>query len=91
MNKGHRARRGKTPKRRFYRIVPAEDGLVDIWLTPGDAVMVFNRKPGGYDYHVRVLAVRGIDPEDPQWGGDLEGHIRRHYSEWTASAEEIEI
>lgn len=46
---------------------------------------------GLIDYNIRVKAVQGIDPNDPQWGGDLEEHIRRNYSKWLESAEEIEI
>ena len=73
----------------FYRIVQNEDGTVDVWLTPGVAVPVLRSER--MDYHIRLLAVRGIDPDDPQWGGDLEGHIRRNYDKWILSAEEVEI
>jgi len=75
----------------FYRISRREDGLVDIWLTPGKPVMFYNKGTGQYDYNIRVLAVRGINPKDPQWDGDLEEHIRRNYYAWIRSAEEIEI
>ena len=75
----------------FYRIVQRGDGLVDVWLTPGEAVPVFDDLSGRYDYNIRVLAIQGIDPKDPAWRGDLEGHIREHYSWWIASAEEVEI
>ena len=77
--------------RLFYRIIPARDGLVDIWLTPGDPVLLFDNLTGRIDYNFRILAVRGINPEDPQYGGDLEEHIRRNYYAWIMSAEEIEI
>lgn len=77
--------------RPFYRIIPARDGLVDIWLTPGDPVPMFDGLTGIYDYNIRVMAVRGINPDDPQWDGSLEEHIRRHYDAWIRSAEVIEI
>ena len=77
--------------RLFYRIIPARDGLVDIWLTPGDPVPLLDNLTGRIDYNFRILAVRGINPEDPQYGGDLEEHIRRNYYAWIMSAEEIEI
>lgn len=77
--------------RPFYRIVPAYGGLVDIWLTPGNPVPLFDNLTGRIDYNFRILAVRGIDPDDPQWGGELEEHIRRNYAAWVESAEEIEI
>lgn len=77
--------------RPFYRIIPARDGLVDIWLTPGTAVPILDDLTGRTDYGFRLLAVRGIDPEDPGWGGDLEEHIRRNYEAWIESAEEVEI
>jgi len=75
---------------RFYRIIPRADGLVDVWLTPGEPVP-FTETNGRLDFRFRILAVCGIDPEDPQWGGDLEGHIREHYQDWVESAETIEI
>lgn len=77
--------------RLFYRIIPARDGLVDIWLTPGTAVPMLDDLTGRIDYGFRLLAVLGIDPDDPQWGGELEEHIRRNYAAWVESAEEIEI
>lgn len=77
--------------RPFYRIVPAYGGLVDIWLTPGNPVPMFDNLTGRIDYNFRILAVQGINPEDPQYGGDLEEHIRRNYYAWIMSAEEIEI
>ena len=76
--------------KKFYRIITRGDGLADIWLTPGDPAP-FVETNGRVDFRFRILAVRGIDPEDLQWGGDLEGHIRAHYQAWVESAEEIEI
>ena len=74
----------------FYRIVPSDGGLVDVYLTPAEAVP-YNDRDGRVDFRFRLLAVRGVNPADPQWGGDLEGHIRQHYAAWLESAEEIEI
>lgn len=73
--------------RHFYRIVEREDGLVDVLLTPGEAVPAYDDLTGRMDYDIRVLSVRGIDPDDPQWGGSLEEHIRMHYGDWLESAE----
>ena len=72
-----------------YRIHRRADGLADVWLTPGKAMPVW--PDGRMDFVFQVLAVEGIDPEDPQWGGNLEEHIRRHYTDWVKSAEVIEI
>ena len=77
--------------RPFYRIVPTWDGKVDIWLTPGEAVPMTDDLTGRIDYNFRVLAVRGIDPTDPQWEGNLEENIRRNYYKWLESAEEVEL
>lgn len=90
------SRRKKGPSvtsrgRPFYRITPTHDGLVDVWLTPGEAVPMLDDLTGRTDFNIRVLAVCGIDPEDPQYGGNLEEHIRRHYDAWVQSAEVIEI
>ena len=74
----------------FYRIAQRGDGLVDVWLTPGEAEP-FWKMDGRMDFRFRLLAVRGVDPADPQWGGDLEGHIRQYYAAWLESAEMIEI
>lgn len=76
---------------KFYRIKPRADGLVDVWLTPGEAVPAYDNLTGRYDYNIRILMVTGIDPADPIFQGDMEGHIREHYSWWLASAEEVEI
>lgn len=75
----------------YYRFEPRGDGLVDIWLTPGEAVPACEDLTGRMGFGIRLLAVRGIDPMDPQWGGSLEAHVRAHYYEWLASAEEVEI
>lgn len=75
----------------FYRITERGDGLVDVWLTPGEIVPIMDDLTGRVDYGIRVRVVHGIDPEDPQWCGDLEENIRRHYAAWLESAEETEI
>lgn len=75
----------------FYRVTERGDGLVDVWLTPGEVVPIMDDLTGRVDYGIRVRVVHGIDPEDPQWSGDLEEHIRRHYAAWLESAEETEI
>lgn len=74
----------------FYTISERSDGLVDVWLEPGKAVARYELN-GRMEFDVRTLAVCGVDPKDPQWGGDLEDHIRRHYAAWVASAEMIII
>ena len=75
----------------FYEIAERGDGLVDVVLTPGEVVPMLDDLTGRTDYGIRLMAVRGINPEDPQWQGNLEEHIRRHYAAWLESAEEIEI
>ena len=42
--------------RPFYRIVPAHNGLVDIWLTPGEAVPLYDNLTGRFDYNFKILA-----------------------------------
>lgn len=75
----------------FYEIAERGDGLVDVVLTPGEVVPMRDDLTGRTDYGIRLMAVRGINPEDPQWQGNLEEHIRRHYAAWLESTEEIEI
>lgn len=77
--------------RPFYRIVENDYGLVDVWLSPGEAVYLTDTLTGLMDYNIRALAVTGIDPKDPQWGGDLEEHVRRNYSAWCESAKVVEF
>lgn len=85
----------KTDKTRaicdFYRVTERVDGLVDVWLTPVEVTPMRDDLTGRTDYGVRLRAVHGVDPEDPAWGGSLEGHIREHYAAWLESAEEVEI
>lgn len=73
----------------FYRFEPRSDGLVDILLTPGEPVP-FWKLDGRMDFRIRTLVARGIDPRDPQWGGNLEAHVREHYAAWLEMAEEVE-
>ena len=75
----------------YYKVTERNDGLVDVWLTPGEVVAMRDDLTGRTDYGIRLLAVHGVNPEDPQWGGNLEEHIRRHYAAWLESAEETEI
>lgn len=83
--------RRNTPLNCFYRIVNSCNGLVDVYLTPGEPVPMYDNLTGRIDFNIRLLAVRGINPADPQWNGDLDEHIRRHYAAWLESAEMIEI
>lgn len=73
----------------FYRIEQRGDGLVDVWLTPGRPQTYL--KKGRTLFRICLRAVRGIHPDDPQWGGNLEEHIRRNYRAWLESAEVITI
>lgn len=86
-----RAENDRRELNQFYRIVSADDGLVDVYLTPGEVVPMYDNLSGRMDYGIKLLAVCGIDPDDPQWEGSLEEHIRRHYAGWLSSAKEIEI
>lgn len=72
-----------------FWIEPRRDGLVDVVLGHGRAVP-FCKLDGRVDFRIRSMIVRGVDPLDPRWGGDLDGHIRLHFPEWMAAAEEIE-
>lgn len=72
-----------------WQVVPRGDGLVDVWLAAGDPEPYF-KLDGRVEFRLRMLGVRGVDPEDPRYGGDLERHVREHYSEWLAGAEWID-
>lgn len=70
--------------KRFYRIDPQKDGIVDIYLVPeateyGDAT-------DAKEYDITLLIVRGVVP----WNG-MEEDIRSRYDSWCESAEKIEI
>lgn len=64
----------------FYRIVPQADGSADVYLFP-DAATDGNRA---------FYVVRGVNPQDALFGGDLEGHVRAFFSAWVESGEMIE-
>ena len=72
--------------RPFYRIVPNDDGTVDIWLTPGNPIPMYDNLTNAYDYNIEVLAVRGIEYFD-----GLEEDVRRRYESWCSIAERIEL
>lgn len=69
----------------FYRVVPTGDGLADVYLTPCETKGLTGVKGGS------LLVLRGVNPDDAQWGGSMEESIRENYASWLASAEEIEI
>jgi hypothetical protein len=73
--------------RHFYSIVPSGEGTVDVYLNP--AIEPMTTEDGITDYDIAVRMVRGVNPNDPQFGGDLEGHIRAHYDAWRDSGEMI--
>jgi len=73
--------------RLFYSIVASGEGIVDVYLNPDLRPMT--TEDGFTDYDITVLVVRGINPDDERFGGDLEGHIRAHYSAWCESGEMI--
>ena len=74
--------------RHFYRIIKNENGQYDIWLSPGEPVLMTTEN-GLMDYNLRILAVTGVE-----WPGteyELEEDIRRRYDAWISGAEIIEI
>lgn len=66
-------------KRRYYSVVPQEDGTADVYLFPDTEE---NAPAGGASLYV----VRGV----VLWEG-LETDIRRRYSDWCASAEPVGV
>lgn len=70
--------------RKFYEIVPAGDGFVDVYLAPD--VVVYDTDIGIKEYDMTVRVVRGIVP----WS-DIEEDIRARYDAWCKTAEEITI
>ena len=70
----------------FYSIIPNVDGTVDVHLRP--EVTVYD-VCGVWEYDVRVIIVRGINPCDPVYCGDLESHIRAHFAAWCQIGEVI--
>ena len=75
--------------RRFYSIVPNDEGTVDVLLNPDTHPMA--TEDGVTDYSITALIVRCVDPEDPRFGGDLEAHIRANFTAWCDSGKPIEI
>lgn len=76
--------------RHFYCIQENEDGTLDIYLRPVEVIP--KTTPEGFtDYDITALVVRGIDPTDDAYGGDIEGHIRAHYDAWCEAAEPLPL
>ena len=69
--------------RRFYDILPQEDGTVDVYLNP-DVTTYTDGAVREYDVAVRVI--RGVIP----WDG-MEEDIRARYEAWCESAEVIHL
>lgn len=68
--------------RRFYMIVPQDNGTVDVYLRPH--VIPMSTSNGAVDYDVEIRVVRGVVPWD-----HLEDDVRRRYEAWCESAETI--
>ena len=75
--------------KRFYNIVENHDGTVDVHLRP--VPHPATTPSGSADYDISVLTVRGIDPDDPLFCGDLEGHIRANYDAWCSMGETLNL
>lgn len=72
------------PRGKFYEIVPADGGTVDVFLRPD--VTVYNTDMGVKEYDVRVRVVRGVVP----WEG-LEDDVRARFDAWCETAEVIDL
>lgn len=70
--------------RKFYDIVPRDDGLVDVYLAPD--VQTHDTNLGIREYDISVRAVLGVVP----WP-ELEADIRLRYDDWCASAAVIDL
>lgn len=70
--------------RKFYDIVPHDDGLVDVYLAPD--VQTYDTNLGIREYDISVRAVLGVVP----WP-ELEADIRLRYDDWCASAAAIDL
>lgn len=68
--------------RKYYEIMPNDDGTVDVYLAPD--VTVYDTDIGIKEYDVQMLVVKGVIP----WDG-LEEDIRARYDAWCDSAEVI--
>jgi len=75
--------------RRLYYIHDKGDGTVDVYLRPGISPKTDHH--GCADHDSIAIVVRDVDPNDADFGGDLEGHIRAHYTAWCESGEEVYI
>ncbi len=85
MSKSHSSNSPRDhPGRKFYEIVPTEDGTVDVYLRP--EVTVYPIEDGRREYDMTVRVVRGIVP----WP-EIEEDIRARYDAWCKTAEEITI
>lgn len=42
-------------------------------------------------YPAETRMILGVNPDDPAFGGDLEAHIRAHYSAWIETGEVIDL
>ena len=72
------------PRGEFYSIVPAGEGLVDVFLDPQPRV--YRTMLGVEERDLSVIVVRGVE-DSP----DLEEQIRRHYYDWYASGKRIDL
>lgn len=70
--------------KKYYTIVPRDDGLVDVYLSPD--VRAYKTDLGITEYDVSVRLVRGVVP----WEG-LEEDIRARYYAWCESGETIDL
>lgn len=71
-------------EKQFYRIVPGDDGTVDVYLHP--EVTAYDTDIGVKEYDVRVRVVRGVVP----WDG-MEDDIRARFGAWCETAEVIDL
>lgn len=70
--------------RKYYEIMPNDDGTVDVYLAPD--VTVYDTDIGIKEYDIQMLVVKGVIP----WDG-LEEDIRARYDAWCDSAEAINL
>lgn len=70
--------------KKHYTIVPCDDGLVDVYLSPD--VRAYDTDLGIKEYDVSVRLVRGVVP----WP-EMEDDIRARYEAWCESGEVIDL
>ena len=75
--------------KKFYAIVDNGDGTVDVHLEP--VITIYRTEDGFKEMDVQVRIVRGICPDDPIYCGDLEAHIRAHFSAWMEIGEVVDL